>query len=322
AKDTELHEFLAQQLEIESTPRDSWLVGKLWYLKGIDAVDNHNSQIHGVSTVIYFSAPPMAQINYANALEEEGHFDETTRRAWEEAAVEWTAFGNRVFPDYKGGHFRLNDQEEFEARAKAKDAELDKLLPAGTRDRLTAAKREKLSPDERRVLSIPPAKRTPEEGMAADSATERLVIARPELVREAPAEKRDAARRIAQEAQADADQAQSISIFRTHVNFDYWQSRVLSEPTADAIDAHRLIYLAIEEQRKSSLADSTKKLFEDGFAKWRIIIDKYPKLFEDSSDDLYDSIRHYKKFLADRGEKLPANFSLHDIVEAHAKPGE
>ena len=68
--------------------RDNWLVGKEWYLKAIDAVDNKGKSLGRKSPRDFYSSPAKSQMNYAEAIEEEGYFDKA-RRAWIKAAEEW-----------------------------------------------------------------------------------------------------------------------------------------------------------------------------------------------------------------------------------------
>ena len=292
AKDAALHEFMAKKLEIESTPRDSWLVGKLWYLKGVAAADMPKHQTLKVAPTIYYSYPGMAQIDYANCLEEEGDFDHA-QGAWKDAGDDWDTLGKRLFSDYNGGMVRLNDREDFDARAKAKDGELEKLVG----------------------------------GKLMEQKPERMSEKRQSLVALASPEKRAEARRLAEEATAAENTASGIAILRSHVNFDFWRLRCQAEMTPEAIAARKFIYQATLEQKESSLTDATKQLFEQGFAQWRIVIDKFPDLLLDPesnsttyvSEDLYENIKHYRKFLADRGEKLPKKFVLQDILDRHEK---
>ena len=296
AKDTILHKSLAEKLEIESTPRDSWLVGKLWYLKAVDAADNHNSRNYKVSEPIFYSWPGMAQIDYANCLEQEGDFDHA-KAAWKDAADDWFALGKRLFDDYRGGQVRLNDQEDFETLMKLKDAELARL--------------------------------------AGEPLKEATVESRLALVAHAPPAKQAEARRLAEEATSAEKIALGISILRSHVVFGFWKLRCEAEMTPEAIDARKFLYrAAVEfdptkiphervETEGTSLMDSTKRLFEQGFAKWRIVADKYPNLFVDPetgsstyvSDNLYEDLKMYRKFLALRGETMPPDFVLRDLLD-------
>ena len=74
--------------------RDNWLVGKEWYLKAIDAVDNKGKSLGRKSPRDFYSSPAKSQMNYAEAIEEEGYFDKA-RRAWMKAGEEWRQFGNK-----------------------------------------------------------------------------------------------------------------------------------------------------------------------------------------------------------------------------------
>ena len=60
--------------------------------KAIDAVDNKGKSLGRKSPRDFYSSPAKSQMNYAEAIEEEGFFDKA-RRAWIKAAEEWRQFG-------------------------------------------------------------------------------------------------------------------------------------------------------------------------------------------------------------------------------------
>jgi len=78
--------------------RDNWLVGKQWYLDAEDLVDNRGAVLRGKSPLLFRSSAPMCQINYADAIEDEGTFGRRAIRAWEVAGNEWHEFGSLQIP--------------------------------------------------------------------------------------------------------------------------------------------------------------------------------------------------------------------------------
>jgi hypothetical protein len=61
--------------------RDNWLVAKNWYLRSIAAVDVKGKSLGKKSQRDLYSDPAKAQINYAEAIEDDGQFDKA-QRAW------------------------------------------------------------------------------------------------------------------------------------------------------------------------------------------------------------------------------------------------
>ncbi len=320
AKDKERLKFFAFKLGKESISTDNWLVGKEWYLKAVEATNPpHNSPVRNESPVIFHSKPGMQQISYADNLEEDGIFDDRTKRAWDEAATDWTKLGNRVFDNYSGGSFKLSDQEVYEKRVDDKIKKFAELVGPNLKQKLMAEKRAKLTAEERRIIDLPSNQRNQSEDKIAEQIEERVAVTNLELANQIPAEKRQAMRQLASEIEADKKHAESVAGFRSHVNYEWWRVKCDAELTAEAIEAHRLIYQALKEQRESSLTDGTKARFEQGFAKWRVVFDKFPYLFEESipSDELIEHIKLYRKLLADRGEEFPADFILIDLWKKH-----
>src|SRR3954471_2935489 len=127
--------------------RDNWLVGKEWYEKAIDSVDNKGRSLGRKSPRDFYSSPAKSQMNYAEAIEEEGFF-EKARRAWIKSAEEWRQFGTVFIEHSTGVRLQLGSQARLEKEVAELRAKLEALAP-GTRDKLIAAKRDALPPDER-----------------------------------------------------------------------------------------------------------------------------------------------------------------------------
>ena len=141
--------------------RDNWLVGKEWYLKGIDAVDNKGRSLGRKTPRIFYSSPAKSQMNYAEAIEEEGYFDKA-RRAWMKASEEWAKFGKIVLEHSTGVKIRLGDQHRLDQEV----AELKKKLQAMQPDAQSSSPRrrkQRSKPAEREALETPADKRTKEQ---------------------------------------------------------------------------------------------------------------------------------------------------------------
>ena len=95
--------------------RDNWLVGKEYYLQGVDAVDNKGKSMGRKSPRIFYSSPAMSQMNYAEAIEEEGQFDKA-RRGWIKAQKEWEEFGRLPIEHSTGVVLHLGEEEALKQR--------------------------------------------------------------------------------------------------------------------------------------------------------------------------------------------------------------
>ena len=67
--------------------RDNWIVSRREYEESISVVDDKKKSIGQKNPTTYFAAPAMSQINYSEAIEEEGTFGEKARAAWRTAAA-------------------------------------------------------------------------------------------------------------------------------------------------------------------------------------------------------------------------------------------
>jgi hypothetical protein len=115
--------------------RDNWLAGKEWYLKAIESVDVKGHSLGRKSPRDFYSSPAKSQMNYSEAIEEEGTFGEKARRAWQKAAEEWRQFGNEVIEHSTGVKLQLGSQPRLEKELADLRKSLDALAP-GTREKI------------------------------------------------------------------------------------------------------------------------------------------------------------------------------------------
>ena len=74
------------------------------------------------------------------------------------------------------------------------------------------------------------------------------------------------------------------------------------------------------EQGVSQDADlpQAKQLYQEGFAKWRQVIDEFPSILDDDAttgDDLLDFVKKYRNVLDQLDERLGDDFPLWDVIE-------
>src|SRR6185369_2746782 len=178
--------------------RDNWLVGKEWYLTAINAVDNKGKSLGRKSPRDFYSSPAKSQMNYAEAVEEEGFFDKA-RRAWQKASEEWAVFGEQLIEHSTGVKLYLGSQKKLEKQLAESRAKLNGMLPDGQK-KIAEEKRKALKPDELALLDTPREKLKPEQGQK-----------RAELEYKVAVSDRDVAERIAKEQPAKANEALQLA---------------------------------------------------------------------------------------------------------------
>ena len=298
--------------------RDNWLVGKGWYETAIDAVRNRGKDIGRKSPRDFYSSPAKSQMNYAEAIEEEGLF-ERARRAWAKAADEWRQFGETFIEHSTGVRLQLGAQPRLEKELAETRAKLDAMLP-DVRKTLADEKRQALTDDERQLLDMPREKLTPDQ-------VEKLYEVEPKLV----VTDREVGERIAREQPANAKQALQIAgeieradrlleyttAYKRDANYDYWQTRADFEQTANALAARELMFEAKKEARNANLPEA-KRLYREGFAQWRLVIEEFPSILDDEAttgEDLLDFVKGYRDVLDQLDERLDDDFPLWEVVE-------
>lgn len=318
--DTEFH-------SPDRTPdeRDNWLVGKEWYLKAIDSVDNQGHSLGRKSPRDFYSSPAKSQMNYAEAIEEEG-FWEKARRAWIKAADEWRLFGNVFIEHSTGVRLQLGSQKRLEKEVADLRAKLEALGP-GTRAKLTEEKRSPLSPEDRAILDLPRDKLTMEQMQKRYNldpkveVSDRDVAAR--IAKDQPA-KQNQALQLASDIERQDRQLQFTISYKRDANYDYWQTRADFEQTPNAIDARKLMFEGRQKFRAADLP-AAKKAYEEGFAKWRALINEFPAIMDEEATtggDLIDFIKRYRTVLDQLDEKIPDNFPLWEVIEKFDKESD
>ena len=99
---------------------DNYLVARKWYLEANERELTHEQ--HAQARVLFRQYPTRCLLDYADALQREGQFDEVTQKAWENAYTEFTeVYGQEQFKT-PGGLIRLEStNEDIERMAKEQD---------------------------------------------------------------------------------------------------------------------------------------------------------------------------------------------------------
>lgn len=305
--------------------RDNWLVGKDWYLTAIDAVDNKGRSLGRKSPRDFYSSPAKSQMNYAEAIEEEGYF-EKARRAWIKAEEEWRQFGNQVIEHSTGVKLQLGSQPRLEKEVADLRAKLDGMA-AGLRAKLVEEKRAELAPEERAILDTPSDKLLPEQMEKRYQLEQKVVVTDRDVANRIAVDQPENANqslRLASDIERQDQQLQFTINYKRDANYDYWQTRAQFEQTPQAITARTKMFEARKAFRDADLPQA-KKLYEEGFAEWRAVIDKFPSILSDeetTGSDLLDFIKRYRTVLDQLEEKLDADFPLWDVIENFDREGD
>ncbi len=299
--------------------RDNWLVGHEYYNRAwAEAPDPAKLK---TTPVIFYSQPTMALIYYADAIESDSTAGETPRfgdvakHAWEQAGKELARFGEKDIPSPYGGNIRLDALEAHVAQEKAIVAQLEQLMP-GEFDKLKAERKEKLSAEVRKALETPVEKRD------GGDHTVNFTFWKEVAERTAP-DRRAKALKLADEYERIEWAARDIRTSRGIVNYDYWQTRCAADQTDEALHARQYMYEAGIE-RQAARPTKAKKLYEQAFAEWRKVLDKFQIVREDSlmAQDLAEFVDQYRaalRQLAGDDAKFPEKFILQDMLELSGK---
>lgn len=301
--------------------RDNWLVGKDWFAKAEKLVDQ-GADLRKTTPVLFFSHKPMSQMNYSEAIEDDGVFEEKARIAWTRAGQEWYDFGAKAVPAVEPGQFiHLNDAEQFDQEAAKRVASLEALEP-GLREKTRKQRYESLSAAERKAYDTPPEKRASREWELARQAEERLTITHDQLARQITGPNRPTAIKLAREAADFEKKAENNRLYRRIVNFEYWRTRSQFEQTPEALAARKYAY---EGAQAAAAADLllAREMYEKCFAQWRLLYDRKDLSFLKNDEslglDVMGMIDKYRKVLEKSDKPFPKDFVLNDIMQVHEK---
>jgi len=97
--------------------------------------------------------------------------------------------------------------------------------------------------------------------------------------------------------------------------------RIHLEHDPQTRDAQRLIEKAQTAADQRDLAAAVKA-YEEGFTRWRAVLDRYPTAVADSTlgDELIALVEEYRQLLKQQHQELPKDFVLQDIVDRYGQP--
>jgi hypothetical protein len=305
--------------------RDNWLVGKEWYLKAVDAVDNRGYSLGRKSPRDFYSSPAKSQMNYAEAIEGEGFFDKA-RRAWQKAGEEWRQFGKTAIEHSTGVKLYLGSQKELEKKVADLRAKLDAMMP-DARKKVAEAKRRALKPEELKVLDMPRKQLKPDQLQQRSKLEAKVFVTDRDVAEQIALDqpkKANQALELASNIEREARILQFTISYKHDANYDYWQNRADFEQTPNALDARRDMFLGKKAFHNADVTNA-KRLYEEGFKKWRLTIDKFPAILDDDQtlgSDILDFIKEYRRVLDQFDERISEDFPLWDVIEKFDRESE
>ncbi|HXY32736.1 MAG TPA: hypothetical protein VEI07_00830 [Planctomycetaceae bacterium] len=111
--------------ELNPKGTDNYLAAKDVYLVANDLQQKYPQSV-SMLDVLFRSYPYRSQINYADALQREGHFDESSQTAWEESYREWVEkFGQEKFYGPAGSYHLEMTERDMQEAAEGQNADVD-----------------------------------------------------------------------------------------------------------------------------------------------------------------------------------------------------
>lgn len=320
-EDREFHaEFFKHGVDVDKATvlgkPDSWLVSRLWYLKGEDAVAR-GKPLRLKSPLLYYNSAPMALINHAAALEQDDAiFGQTAEFAWSRADDAWKDYGRRELLASVGYMIRLDSVEELRQKIIALQAEMDRLVP-GVRAKLKQERIAALDPELREIAVKDYKQQTYIERLRnMHEIIPRIRVSEDEILAQATKEKLTAARDVADRIAGLAEVMQTTSSYGGIVNYEYWKARCEAEQTKMALNARELVVKADKIRRASGQLSDARKMYEEAWENWAQLFEKYPVLLDSvQGQELVQSVIHYRELLDQLGEDFPADFRLNALLE-------
>ena len=312
---------LPESLGPDSYP-DNWLVGRLWFEKSHNSV-NEGNPIKGTSPLIFYAQKAMSRINFSESIATEGTFGEAGLSAWRSANEDWQEYGAMEIPSTWGEPVILEEGESLSEKIRERRKELDELT-RNVRERLGAERLSELTEIERKAWETPAEDRYAwgtREWRRYETAQKKLEVTDTDVANAAPSEVLAQARSIAKSIGDLQTRRERCRRYRSIMNYTYWRERCLVEQTELAVSARENLFVAEEAMGKADLG-LAKERYEAAWKQWEEIFAKYPGIRIDlSARDLEDPMKNYQWTLLQlEGEGIPSDFPLGWVLNPDALP--
>ena len=309
-------DFFASHPEIKVAERDSWLVGKYWYLAAEQLVEK-GADLQTISPTLFYSHRPNAQAYYSENVQTDGDFGIRAKNAWNDFQAEWKAYGEKDIPSVDGIMMRLKDEESEAVRAEGYREQLDALQP-GLYKRLVDTKRARLTPEELLAVDTPFEERTADQHNIGSEASEKIRVSNTEWAQNLPVDLRTKGMKLAKLLDEASTQEKLIHRYRLIVNYKYWYLRGELETTPEIQQARKLIYDADIAFENGDLV-TAKNNYDFALRLWNQVIrtDRFDEIIDEEmfGSDLRELIDKYDIILEQCNERRPADFPLREVFE-------
>lgn len=313
--DEDFHNTLADKIDINEAKNyrgqpDNWLTAHQWFSQAQSVVDLSESPIKGKNPLVFHSDAGKALIRYADAIEEEGVFDEVARIAWQKAQLRWKKYGDRPIPTSYGYTIQLDAGERQSEKVKELEKALADMVPGGE-EAIRQKKMAQLDEDERRLVDANLAQLEIDDYTIASRAQSKVKVTPQDMVAAVDPKDRNAAKVAASKLVEARAFDTTIKRYREVVNYIYWKTRCEVEQQDRAIDGRRYLYEANEAFENIALVEAIEK-YDEAWTRWASIHRDYPVLAEDvTAEDLVDAIKRYNSLLDQLGQPFPPeNFPM------------
>jgi hypothetical protein len=306
--------------------RDNWLVSKAWYERAVSAVDQLKRSLGQKNPTTFYAAPAMSQINYGDAIEDEGTFGARARAAWKRAAEMWQAYGNREMRSSRGLMIRLADLEKVEAQVAEVTAEIEAISP-GIKEKLEQEGRDSLTDAQREMWESLPENATDEQHELYRQASELINVTTEDIAARIARDFPDQAarvRRLTTRLNELTSRLQMIRSNRDVSNYAYWETRTDFEQTDNALQARELAFAARRAFQETADLYEARNRYEQAFDLWAKVLEQYPELPEDTTTggDIADIVNEYADVLEQldlslMDDEIADKFPLWEVLQQH-----
>lgn len=299
--------------------RDNWVVSKDAYLDGIVSIDEKGKDLGKKSPSIFYSSPAKSQMNYSEAIEEEGLF-ESAVAAWKVAGDEWREFGNVPIQHTQGPILKFNDEEYLTEQVEELTNRLYDMSP-GVEARLAEESLASLTPAQIAAFEADPATLDDAQSELRFQANEAVRVTPQRLaekIAEELPEKAREARELASDIQNTEKRRRFTRNYKDTTNYDYWALRCAFEQTKAAVTARSLIFRARRLFLENGDPVGAKGLYEEAFDRWAEVFEEFPDLKDGegtTGDDVMVFVYEYNEVLEQLDEQIPDDFPLWEIIE-------
>lgn len=308
--DADFHDSFRDQINVddardyENKP-DNWLTAHQWFNEAQRVVDQDGVPIKGKNPLVFHSDSAKALIRYADAIENEGQFEDVAREAWRKAYNRWIRYGEREIPTSYGYKIRLNEGKKWDELADIRVQEFYELLP-GLKEKLYEERYAKLTEQEKALVAT--ADRGGLEAEEYDimvTAEAKIAVTPDDMVEAAPPEKRRKAKLMANRITKSKAYSTTIRRYRDIVNFVYWRTRCEVEQQNRALEGREYLWEANDLYQKADLVGALEK-YDEAWKRWASIHREHTILAEDvTAEDLVDAIKRYRNLLSQLDEDFP-----------------